>query len=279
MTHPRGRRFGALVVASIACALVATTEGRASAALTSGQRTTLRAYLDALAAQRYAAAFTLLSPDERRYFGSPQDFASVYEADGFRIVSYRVLGSESTAKGTVAVVSERVEFVDFAHDRRAAVTAKVPYAIVGGAHGPEIRDPGHPWRAVAPQNFTVERAGLRATVREISFFTGRIELIVNFQNRHDGATTVLPFGRTVLRDDTGASYHPLATAVPALTDKVLYIGLRLPSSGEYTGFLIFATPNRYRPKVLRLTIAPALTDGGDSPFSLDFPAFAVPAAS
>jgi hypothetical protein len=51
----------------------------------------------------------------------------------------------------------------------------------------------------------------------------------------------------------------------------------LPSSAEYTGFITFATPDRFRPRSLQLSLAPALADGADAPFSLDFVAYALPA--
>lgn len=248
------------------------------AALTPPQRTVLKAYLDALSHGRYAAAYALLSADERRYYGSVDHFTSVYTADRFTIRSYTILGSESTRAGTVAVVSERVGFIDHAHETAASVSAKVPYALVSGPGGtPVIRDPGHPWRAYAPVAFAGESDGLRATVRKISFFTGRVELIVNFQNYSPAAVTLLPYGRSTLRDASGHVYHPIATRLSALTDKALYTGLRLPSSGQYTGFLTFATPDRFTPLRVRLTLAPALADGADAPFAIDLGPFSPPA--
>ena len=270
----RAAAFACAALAGLACG-----SRPAAAALTSRERVILRAYLDALSAGQFGAAFALLSPDERRYFASPDDLASVYRADGLRILGYRILGSETTSKGTVVVVSERVRFIDHAHEREASVTAKVPYAIVAGSNGPVIRDPGHPWRAYAPVGFAGERSGIRATVRKVSFFTGRVELVVNFQNRSSVAVSILPYGRSVLRDEASRPKLPIATNLPALTDRTLYIGLRLPSSGEYTGFLTFATPDRYLPRILRLTIAPALADGADAPFTLDLAPFTVPPGS
>jgi hypothetical protein len=264
--------FAALVL----CAFVAPA-APALAALTPRERTVLRSYLDALSAGRFGAAYALLSADERRYFGSSGNLASVYRADGLRILGYRILGSETTGKGTVAVVSEHVEFVDHAHSAQGSAVAKVPYAIVAGVNGPVIRDPGHPWRAYAPTGLAAEHDGFRATVRKVSFFTGRIEFVVTFENRSAVPVTVLPYGRSVLRDANGTAFHPVATRLSSLTDKNLYIGLRLPSSAEYTGFITFATPDRFRPRSLQLSLAPALADGADAPFSLDFVAYALPA--
>jgi hypothetical protein len=259
-----------------AAAIVTFASAPARGALTTAERVVLSAYLDALAHGRYSSAFALLSADERRYYGTVENLASVYDADRFRILRYRILGSEAAAKGTVAVVSERVSFLDHAHEAPATADAKVPYAIVPGPNGPVIRDPGHPWRAIAPTGFVAEAGGVRATVRKISFFTGRIELVVNFQNRGDSVVTLLPYGRSVLRDAKGAVMRPIATRLPGLTDRALFEGLRLPSSGEYTGFLTFDTPDRFRPASLQLSLAPALADGADAPFALEFPPFALP---
>jgi len=262
--------LGALVRATLSAPSVA------GAALRGPERTVLAAYLEALAHARYATAFALLSADERRYFETPANLASVFTADRFRILSYRILGSEPSAKGTVAVVSEHVAFVDHASGSSASVFAKVPYAIVAGPHGPAIRDPGHPWKAVAPAGFNVDRAGVSATVRKISFFTGRIEFVLTFQNRSSRTVTFLPYGRSVVRDAKGAAFRPIALRTAGLTDRTLYAGLRLPSSGEYTGFMTFATPDRFEPTALRLSLAPALSDGGDAPFSLDFDTLTLP---
>jgi hypothetical protein len=269
------RRAAAFTLVAAAAALFAGTVP-ARAALPASQRVVLVAYLNALLHARYASAYALLSADERRYYGTVANLASTYDADRFRILSYRIVGSKSTPRGTVAVVSEHISFVDHAHEAPATADAKVPYGIVSGPNGPVIRDPGHPWHALAPVHLVSENDGIRATVRKISFFTGRVEFVVNFQNRGDVPVTLLPYGRSVLRDEKGTAYHPIATRDGTLTDVQLYTGLRLPASGEYTGFITFATPNRFVPASLRLSLAPALADGGDTPFALDFPVFPLP---
>ncbi len=139
----------------------------------------------------------------------------------------------------------------------------------------KIKDPYHPWRVVVPNNATADVEKLRVTVRKVSFFTGRAEFIVNFANYGDETVTLLPYGRSVLKDQSGASYHLIATKLASLTDKNLYLGLRLAGSGQYTGALTFFTPDRFRPKSLSLTLAPELRDGADAPFSVDLPAIPV----
>jgi hypothetical protein len=242
-----------------------------SASLSHAQRTVLGSYLAALERARYDAAFSLLDAGERHYFGTAQNYASSYVADRFVLVSYRILGSESTSAGTVAIVSERVRFRDHARDATASATVEVPYGIVSAPHAAEaIHDPGHPWRAEATIGVTAESGGLRATVRKVSFFTGRVEFVVTFENRGAETVTLLPYGRSVLRDGAGTVYRPIATRASGLTDAELYIGLRLPRSARYTGFITFATPERFTPRSLQLTLAPALADGGSAPFELPF---------
>lgn len=272
------RRLYALVlILGAGLGLVATAVPLpAGASLSRGQRDILRRYLDAFVARRFDAAFALLSDDERRYFGSPANLASVFEADRFKLDSYRIIESKSDPPvGALAVVSERIEFFDAARQSPAVATAKVAYGIVNGMRGLSIKDPYHPWRAVAPQGLSAAANGVAVTVRKIAFFSGRLEIVVTFANRADHAVTFLPYGRTVLRDDGGNVYLPFESRLPSLTDKTLYTGLRLPSSGQYTGSLTFITPDRFRPKTLTLTVAPALFDGGDAPFELDLPAYRV----
>ncbi len=274
---PHVRRRAAVLAFALASASLDPMP--AAAGLSHAQRTVLAAYLGALERARYDAAFALLDAGERRYFGTASNYASAYVADRFALESYRIVGSESTPAGTVAVVSERVRFVDHARDEPASATVKVPYGIVNVSRaGEAIHDPGHPWRAATPTGAVAESGGLRATLRKISFFTGRIELVVTFENRGSGAITLLPYGRSVLRDAAGTVYRPIATRAPGLTDAELYLGLRLPSGARYTGFMTFATPDRFTPRTLQLTVAPALADGSDDPFELVFAPIAVAAS-
>jgi len=265
-----------LLAAGFAFAAATAVPLSARASLSHGQRDVLHRYLDAFVARRFDVAFALLSDDERRYFGSPANLASVYAADRFKLDSYRIVESKDDPPvGALAVVSERIEFFDAARQSPAAATAKVVYGILSGQRGLRIKDPYHPWRAIAPEGLSAAANGVTVTVRKIAFFTGRLEIIVTFANRAERAVTFLPYGRTVLRDDGGKVYLPIESRLPSLTDKTLYTGLRLPSSAQYTGGMAFLTPGRFRPKTLTLTIAPALFDGGDAPFELDLPAYAV----
>jgi hypothetical protein len=83
--------------------------------------------------------------------------------------------------------------------------------------------------------------------------------------------TLLPYGRSILHDDEGRAYHLIETKLPGLTDRNLRLGLRLPGDAQYTGSLTFATPDRFVPKSLTLTLSPQLRDGADAPFEVDLP--------
>ncbi len=245
----------------------------AMAAIPPAQRGLLQRYLAAVSASRFDVAFRLLSDEEQRYFESPANLASVFAADRFKLESYRIIESKSAPPlGTVAVVSERIAFFDAVRQSPASATVKAVYGIVPGKHGLGIKDSGHPWHIVVAANPVHATAnGVTLTLRRVSFYTGRIDVVVTFANRADRAVTFLPYGRTVLRDEIGMVYQPIESRDPALTDRTLYTGLRLPSSAQYTGRMDFVTPDRFRPKALTLTVAPALADGADAPFDLVFP--------
>jgi hypothetical protein len=261
----------------ICAALASIFPSPARAVLSAPQRDILHRYLDAFVAGRYEAAFALLSEDERRYYGSAANLASVYAADRFKLDSYKIVESKAAPPlGVVAVVSERIEFFDAARQSPASATAKVAYGIVPGRHGLRIKDPYHPWRAIAPQGIAANVRDVSVTIRKVSFYTGRVEIVATFANHAEQTVTLLPYGRSVLRDDAGKVYQPIESRLPSLTDKTLYTGLRLPVSGQYTGVMAFFTPDRFRPKSLTLTVAPALFDGADEPFDIDLPALTIP---
>lgn len=269
----RGRLLASLF-AGIALAGATTA---AQARLAAAQRGVLTGYLTALQHQDYPGAFARLSPDERRYFGSPRNLAAVFSADRLALGRFQILESVSGGpKGTVAVVRERVRFFDHAHQREGTLDANVRYGIVPGGQGPAIKDPFHPWYAFIPRAITAQTNGVSATLLKISFYSGRVEVLATFANRGDRTVTLLPYGRTTIRDDAGAVHLPVRSKLPGLTDATLFTGLRLAPGAQYTGAMTFASADRFRPRRLTMTFAPALLDGGDAPFEFVMPAIAVP---
>jgi hypothetical protein len=250
----------------------------AQATLSPAQRAALDGYLRALGAGRYADAFRLLTSAERKYFVTAQNFGSAFAADRLTIGKYKVLRVEPAGSlGTVVVVSEKVSFFDHAHQATASATARVAYGLLGEGGAVRIKDPYKPWKAFTPDGAAAEVEKLRAIVRKVSFFTGRVEFLVTFINAGEGQVTLLPYGRSVLRDDAGTAYHLIDTKVAGLTDRTLRLGLPLAASAEYTGALTFFTPDRFTPRSLSLTVAPNLRDGDDAPFEIPLPAISVPA--
>ena len=63
------------------------------------------------------------------------------------------------------------------------------------------------------------------TVKKVDFFPDRIDVVVTFANLGDTFVTLLPYGKSVLRDDRGGVYRILATKDWTITDKQLYQGV------------------------------------------------------
>jgi len=122
------------------------------------------------------------------------------------------------------------------------------------------------------------RNGVKIIVRELAFYPRRIELALTFENDGNTFITFLPYGRTLLRDGSNF-YHPLETRDWLLTDRQLFLGLRLAPNARYTGQIDFLTPGRLdnRARTFDLTVAPALPEGADQPIEFTFPPIAVPA--
>jgi len=275
-------RFTALccsivVLAGVASPAASPAPGGAAAGqtalsrLTPAQRVVFEAYLAALTRSDYPAAFALLTREEQRYFGNAQNFASGFMADGLKIFSHQAIGLTPFPGGVVVSVNESFQFTDPGHGIPVKAKGRVDYGLINEGGKVRIKDPSHPWLAVVPKNATVTQDGLRVTVNKVSFFTGRVEVMLTFANIADTTVTLLPYGRSVLHDDTGNTYRPIETKLPGLTDRNLRLGLRLPSDAQYTGALTFVTPNRLTPKSLSLILAPQLRDGADAPFEVDLP--------
>ncbi len=240
------------------------------------QTTILTRYLQALRAREYAAAYALLSKPERAYFGTARNYASSFVADRIALRSYRLVSTTQTSQGTLAIVSETLAVFSQKRQASGTVTSKFAYGIVnaGGALG--IKDPYHPWRAIVPERWAATASGVTVIVRKLSFYTGRIELLMAFQNRGDATVTILPYGRSIVRDDADAVHRPIATKLAGLTDAELYEGVRLAPGEQYTGAMTFFTSDRFAPATLSATIAPLLADGADAPFALELPDYSVP---
>ncbi|HEY4441959.1 MAG TPA: hypothetical protein VGN14_15985 [Candidatus Elarobacter sp.] len=237
----------------------------------SPQTAVVKQYVADLQNGNFAAAFALLSDDERRYFGDVAGYRSVFDADGFALQRAQVVGARGDDRGRVFFVRERIAYVNHASDLRRVVDATVPLGVLREHGTLHVKDPGKPYYSFTSSS-TAATSALRVTVKKADFFPDRIALIVTFANLGDSLVTVLPYGKSVLRDEQGNVYRVVAVKNWTVTDKQLYEGIPLAPSAQYTGSMSFAAP-RLDPHahVLSLTVAPALRAGGDAPFELTVP--------
>jgi hypothetical protein len=271
------RRSIAAAVAAVVL-LAAAPPPRFDAVPASAQTALVRRYMDALAAQRYAEAYALLDDGARAYFRNAGNFASAFTADGFAIASYGLVGTRGNSEFRLYFVRESIRLHDPARDAAATATVTVPYGVIGSGARARIKDLGRPWRAVAT-SVSASAAGLRVTVKKVSFYQHAIACVVTFANVGDGFLTLLPYGRSVLRDDAGHIYRPIVnTASWNNTDRRLFLGVHLAADEQITGVLSFASPRLDdRPRRYTLTVAPNLRDGSDAPFTLDVANLTAPA--
>jgi hypothetical protein len=163
-------------------------------------------------------------------------------------------------------VREHVRLRDPATDTLGRATITATYGIAAGG---SIADPGHPWRSLA-STASQTRAGLRVRVHKISLYPHAISVVVTFANVGDGFVTILPYGRSVLRDDAGNVYRLIARRSNGPVDTRLFLGVHLASDAQITGALTFASPRLdNRAHRFTLTVAPNLRDGADVPFTID----------
>jgi hypothetical protein len=235
------------------------------------QTSAVKRYVEALRAGNYDAAFALLSDEERAYYGNAASYRSVFDADGYALRSATVVGARGDDRGRVYFVRERVAFVDHATDQRHEIDATVPLGVLPEHGALHIKDPGKPYRAFASTS-AADASGLRVTVKKVDFYPDRIDVVVTFVNVGDNFVTLLPYGKSVLRDDRGGVYRILATKNWTVTDKRLYEGVPLAPNSRYTGSLAFTAPRLGDVKrTWSLTVSPALRDGGDAPFDVTVP--------
>ena len=262
---------GALSVALLGAAPAPRGAVQYGPAPNNAQTAAVKKYVDALRAGRYDAAFAMLTDDERKYYGDAASYRSVFAADGVVLRRATVAGARGDDRGRVYFVRERIAYVDHATDKQREVDATVPIGVLPEHGALHVKDPGKPYRAFASAS-TADASGLRVTVKKVDFFPDRIDVVVTFANAGDNVVTVLPYGKSVLRDDRGGIYRILATKNWTITDKALFQGVPLAPNSQYTGSLAFTAPRLGGMKrSLTLTVAPALREGADAPFEVTVP--------
>ncbi len=272
------RRLVVNAFARIACALACAATIGAAPAIRYGpvpahnaQTVVVQKYVDAIKGGDYAAAYGLLTDELRRYFGDVDAFRSVFQADGYVLERATIVGARGDNRGRVYFVRETLAFVDHATDKQARLTATVPLGVLPEHGALHVKDPGKPYRAFAASSSS-DASGLRVTVKKVDFFPDRIDVVVTFANSGDNYVTVLPYGRSVLRDDRGGVYRIVASKDWTVTDRRLFEGVPLPPGAQYTGSLAFAAQRFGDVKrSWTLTLAPALREGSDAPFDVTVP--------
>lgn len=235
------------------------------------QTATVKRYVEAQKAGKYADAFALLNPAAKTYFRNADNYASVFTTDKLRIVSYSIGGVVAGGNDAFRLyfVKEAANFHDPSHDVTLATTFTLPLGVLGNGAAARIKDLGKPWKAFA-STATQTVNGLRVEVRKVAYYDTYVSLVVVFANLGDSFVTLLPYGRTALRDETGAVYPIIALKNWAVTDRRLYLGMRLAPNAQYAGAMSFTIPKRDDIKHrFTLTVSPTLRDGTDEPFALD----------
>lgn len=235
-------------------------------------------YVRALGSADYAKAYGLLSAGSQRYFGSLENYRSVWTADRFSSAHAQALKIAQAAGGELVTVREQIAYFNHGAQRLARGTITTAYVVIRERGKYRIVDGGHPYRSFVPSRVAARDAGgARVIVRELAFYPRRVEVTLTFENGSNGFVTFLPYGRTLLREGA-ARYHPLTTRDWLLTDRQLFLGLRLAADARYTGQINFAVWGRVGdgPHTFELIVAPALPAGGERPEEFRLPPIIVP---
>lgn len=235
------------------------------------------AYARAVGNGDYDAAYAMLTTPMQRYFGSLHNYESVFVAERFSATGAKAVRLEHAKDAQIVTVREAIAFLNHGTQQLGHGQLALRYRIVREGNAYRVDDEGHPYRSYVPDS-AVTRKGVKIIVRELAFYPRRIELALTFENDGNAFITFLPYGRTLLRDGSNV-YHPLDTRNWLLTDRQLFLGLRLAPNARYTGQIDFLTPGRLdeRAHTYDLTVAPALPEGADQPIEFVLPAIAVPA--
>ena len=268
----------ACLLSTLCVAFVALPGPLCAASEPAGIRQAVLSYMRARGSGDYAAAFGQLTAADRSYFKNLANYASVFKADRFSSSGTTVLKVTPQKTSWIVTVRETIHFYDHGLQIERSGRITVPLVVVREPGGFRMDDTGHPYRSILPSSsLALHRA--RVSVRKISFFLRRIEVTLAFENDGTEAITFLPYGRSLLRDARGDVFRPFETRNWLLTDRQLFLGLRLAGSARYTGQINFQATGRVGDAagLLTLVVGPALPEGGDEPLTFELPPIAVPA--
>jgi hypothetical protein len=237
------------------------------------------AYARAVGSGDYNRAYGMLTSRMQRYFGGVNNYASVFKAERFGATDPKVLRVERTGSAQIVILREQISYLNHGTQSEGRGRLGLRYAIVREGNAYRVDDQGHPYRSYIPSGAAIDRNGVKIIVRELAFYPRRIELALTFENDGNAFITFLPYGRTILRDETSI-FRPLDTRNWLLTDRQLFLGLRLAPDARYTGQIDFLTSGRLddRARTYVLTVAPAVPEGADQPIEFVLPPIAIPAS-
>ncbi len=234
------------------------------------QSRALHVYLGALVHRDYDKAYSLLVGPERAYFQNARNFASVFQSDDLRMHAYSIIAARGNNAGRVFFVKERLSYTDFARNRTQTMEGTIPYGVLRDGSDFRIKDVGHPWKAER-SDASSQTLGVAVALRKLSFFPKYVRLLLTFVNNGEGFATILPYRKSVLTDDSGAVYPIIEAKDWRITDRQLFLGLRIAGNAQYTGFLNFEVPRVHGGRSLHLRIAPVMRDGSTASFSVTLP--------
>ncbi|MGA3038473.1 MAG: hypothetical protein ABSE64_13425 [Vulcanimicrobiaceae bacterium] len=268
-------------LAALLAMLTFWTPGRLAAALPPSGAAVDAAveYARAVGSGNYAKSYGMLTATMQRYFGSLRNYESVFTAERFSAIGPSAVRVRAVKNAQIVTLRESIQYLNHGTQQLGHGRLELRYRIVREGKAYRVDDEGHPYRSYVPSGTAaIERNGVKVIVRELAFYPRRIELALTFENDGNAFITFLPYGRTLLREGSNV-YHPLDTRNWLLTDRALFLGLRLAPNARYTGQIDFLTPGRLddRARAYDLTIAPALPEGADQPIDFVLPSIAVPA--
>ena len=267
-------------LAALVATLVLLAPTRSAAASPSGPAVDAAlAYARAVGSGEYAKAYAMLTAAMQRYFGGLHNYESVFTAERFSATDPKAVRVVQEKDAQIVTLREAIAFLNHGTQKLGHGRLALRYRVVREGSAYRVDDEGHPYRSYVPSgDLAVDRKGVKIIVRELAFYPRRIEMALTFENDGTAFITFLPYGRTLLRDGSNI-YHPLDTRNWLLTDRQLFLGLRLAPNARYTGQIDFLTPGRLddRARTYDLTVAPALPEGADQPIEFVLPEIAVPA--
>jgi len=230
-----------------------------------GALAAVKRYVTALETPDAAAAYAVLTPAQQRYFGNARNFASNYNATGYRILSVSVAKVTARSADIVQVdVSQTASFFDVAMQKTSTAQVTEPYFALrtNGTWG--VKEIYVPWKSYAP-NAQASAGGITVIVNRIEFFDHRIRVYCTLRDLGSKAAQVLPLLRSTMTIG-GKPVAALDTADFPLNDEQFFEGARIYPLHQAVGYINFPLASRTDADLkATITIGPVVADGASQP--------------